>query len=228
MIGKPCKRSGAVILTDRSGDSEGKGGIAMVRDLFYEESATNQRASSQSKIYTLFLVVSIICFAVAGVTAFFATSVLPSTWGSEVGTEVKIYATVAWLLFIVLFAGTGAAFFFLKNKFNVSYDYTFVEDELRITKVMNGRRRKYICTLRGDMILKLGWCDKPSYENTLRGAETQKPKILTPNRLPAENKEFIYLLATGELGKRVYVIECRREMLEYLVYAAGKTKLERE
>ena len=44
----------------------------------------------------------------------------------------------------------------------------------------------------------------------------------------AEGKIFIYLLYSSSIEKRVYVLECRKELLEYLVFAAGRNKFERQ
>lgn len=200
----------------------------MQRDLFYEESAASNRAKTESKLYMLFLVVSIIAFAAAGISAFFATSAFQGILGSDADTAAKIIPIVQWILFILAFLGIGLVFWFLKKKFNVSYDYVFVEDELRVTKVFNGRSRKFFTTIASDAVLRIGWVEKPSFSDALRGLQGKKAVYLTPNKTPADDKEFIYLLVSGALGKTLYVIECRRELLEYLVQAAGINKLERE
>ncbi len=201
----------------------------MQRDLLYEESAVCSRAATEEKFYILFLVLSILCFVVAGVTAFFATSVFQGVIGNEeLETVQKVVIIGVWLIFILSFVGGGVVFWFIKKRFNLSYDYTFVEDELRITKVFNGRSRKYFGTISADSILKIGYCEKPSYDNVLRGLQGNKPKFLTPNKYPAEDKQFIYLLVGGSLGKTLYILECRQMLLEYLVRAAGINKFERE
>ncbi len=205
-----------------------EGGGVMLRDLLYEESATSSRANAEAKYYTFFLVLSIICFVFAGISAFFATSVIQGVIADEAYTTLgKILAIAVWILFVLTFAGVGLLFWFIKKRFNLSYDYTFVEDELRVTKVFNGRSRKYFTTISADSILKIGWCDKPSFQNTMRGIQG-KPKYLTPNKTPAEEKDFIYLLVGGSLGKTLYVLECRQILMEYLVQSAGVNKLERE
>lgn len=200
----------------------------MLRDMLYEESATSNRESAESKLYMVFLVLSIVCVAFAGITLFFATSVIQGVFSNDAYTTFgRILITVSWVAFVAAFLGAGAAFWFLKKKFNVSYDYTFVEDELRVTKVFNGRSRKYFTTISADSILKIGWCDKPSYRDVLRGIQG-KPKFLTPNKTPAEEKDFVYVLVSGSLGKTLYILECRQILVEYLVQAAGVNKLERQ
>lgn len=197
-------------------------------EMLYEESATSTRASVERRFYTVFLVFSIIFYSIAGIIAFFATSTIPAIIESEGSTASKVFSILTWILPILLLVGGGTLFWFIKRRFNVSFDYTFVEDELRVTKVFNGKSRKYLTTITADNILKIGWAEKSSFVDTLRGVQGQKTKYLTPNKFPADEKEFIYLLVSGPIQKTLYVIECRRELLEYIVKAAGVRKLERE
>ncbi len=197
-------------------------------EMLYEESATSTRAGAERRFYTVFLVLSIFFFVVAGIIAFFSTSVIPTILESDDPAGIKAFSILTWIVPILALVGGGVLFWFIKRRFNVSYDYTFVEDELRVTKVYNGKSRKYLTTITADNILKIGWADKPSFADTVRGVQGQKAKYLTPNKMPAEEKEFIYLLVSGPLQKVLYVIECRRDLLEYLVKAAGVRKLERE
>lgn len=200
----------------------------MQRDMLYEESATCNRENAESKLYTVFLVLSVVCIAFAAITIFFATAAIQGFFADEALTTFgKIFYTIVWIAFILAFLGGGAAFWFLKKRFNISYDYSFVEDELRVTKVFNGRSRKFLTTISADAILRIGWCEKPSYRDVLRGIQG-KPKFLTPNKTPAEEKDFVYVLVSGSLGKTLYVLECRQILVEYLVQAAGVNKLERQ
>ena len=108
----------------------------------------------------------------------------------------------------------------------MSYDYTFVEDELRVTKVFNGKSRKHIRTFKAEQILKIGYVDSASFERTIAGLQGKKAIPLTPNQEPAEGKIFIYILYSTSVEKKVYVLECRKELLEYLVFATGRSKFE--
>ncbi len=195
--------------------------------MLYEESAGSTRAAKESKLYTLFKVFAIIFFVLAGIVALtFFMTILDYILVNFESALARLIQTLPWVFLMLLFGGTGLVFWFLKNRFNVGYDYIFVQDELRITKVFNGKKRKFLTTIHADQILKLGWADRDSYEDTLRGLGNKKPKIFTPNRAPAEGKEFIYIFVSGSIEKSLYVIECRQTLLEYLVYAAGRNKLE--
>lgn len=199
------------------------------RSSLYEESAISLREAKEAKFYSVFRAIALVFFVLGAImlvyTLNYSLGILgnPDLNGAQRAVAIAIVAIMNLSLF-----GVGLCMWFMKNRFNISYDYIFVEDELRLTKVFNGRKRKFITTVKMDQVLKIGWVDKPSYDATVRGLQGKKPHILTPNRTPAEGKDFYYLLVSGSLGKSLYVLECRMEMLEHLVFAAGRTKLERE
>ena len=201
----------------------------MEREKFYEESAISTRSEKEKKLYTVFKVAAIVFFVFFGIQFFMSFPYIGNVVANEnVTTSGKALFIVMWVGLTLTWLLIGFLLFKLKNRFNVSYDYTFVEDEIRFTKVFNGKRRKFITTVTMDQILKIGYCDKPSFEAALRGNKGKKPKILTPNKEPDEEKMFIYLIVNTSLERRIYVLECRKLLLEYLVFAAGRTKLERE
>lgn len=203
----------------------------MERERWYEESAISQRSKKESKFYAAFKVIGIIFFILFGIQFFMSfpyISNVVSVSSEELPTTGKVLFIVMWVGLTIGIFCIGLAFFLIKNRFNVSYDYIYVEDEIRFTKVFNGRRRKFLTTVNMDQILKIGYCDKPSYEATLRGNRGKKPKILTPNKQPSEEKMFIYLVVSTSIERRIYVLECKKELLEFLVLGAGRTKLERE
>ncbi len=196
-----------------------------MRDAFYEESVSSLRKEQESRRYTILRVVSIITYVIGGFLLFFSLYVVPDIVEKTSGLGLAL-SLVQWFLPIVFFIGTGIFFTRFKRRYNVSYDYIFVEDELRVSKVFNGKKRKFLFKLKADSILKLGLCERDSYERTLAG-QNRKPIYLTPNRdEAAEGKIFIYLVYSDVAGKDVYVLECREMLLEYLVMAAGKNKLE--
>ena len=124
--------------------------------MLYEESATSTRAGAERRFYTVFLVFSILFFVVAGIIAFFSTSMIPSILESDVFTTLeKVFDILTWIVPILLLIGAGILFWFIKRRFNVSFDYSFVEDELRVTKVYNGKSRRYVTTITADNILKM-------------------------------------------------------------------------
>lgn len=197
-----------------------------MRDTYYEESAGSARREVEAKKYSIVHVLSVICFVLAGIHGFFCISFLQGVFTDpELSGLGRAIQTVMLLLPLVFLIGGGVLLFFRKRKYNVSYDYILVDDELRVSRVYNGRKRKYLRTFKMDQILKIGFCERDSFKDTLRGVQT-KPSYLTPNHEPMENKAFYYFLYSDSIEKRVYIVEARVELLNNLVLAAGRNKLE--
>ncbi len=203
----------------------------MQKEAFYEESAVSTRAGKEAKIYMVFHITSIIFFILAGLHLSFSFNAIAMwTSGDEPATGWSLaILCVIWFGLAASLIGIGVAFFFLKRRFNLSYDYTFVEDELRITKVFNGKRRKHLVTLEAERMMAIGWAESDSYDRAIAGLSRKQVKVLTSNREPAEGKTFLYIVYSSAVtGKTVYVLEARETLLEFIVPAAGRTKLERK
>ena len=199
----------------------------MPRDALYEESAQCANAKTQAKWYTTFHVLFVLFVVLAGIHLFTILMVVPTQAKEFSGGALALYL-VLWLGPLVTLGLIAYLFFRIRRRFNVSYDYLFVQDELRITKVFNGKKRKPIVTLEADHILQLGYCEGDTFERTYAGLNGAKPHVMTPNREPAEGKEFIHILYTTSLGKTLYILECRKELLDHLVFVAGRNKFVRE
>ena len=201
----------------------------MAESKFYEESAGSARQKKEAKMFQVFHIAGIIFFVFAAFGVFLSFLFVPSMIDQAQKEHINpTLSILIWCLWIVSIGAIGVVFWILKKRFNISYDYVFVEDELRVTKVFNGRRRKFLLILKSDSILKIGYCESDSYRDTLSGQRGKKPKFLTPNREPSEGKEFIYILQSDTLGKELYILECRKMLLEYLVRAAGVNKFVRK
>ncbi len=202
------------------------------RDTYYEESAVCARAERETKLYNVFKVTAIVFLVAAALVLSFAFSYVPyviDTSKTEAGETVwslLIFGLVTYFGSILLLGGAGLLFWFLKNRFNLSYDYLFVEDELRVAKIFNGKRRKYLKEFKADQILKLGKCENDSFERTIAGMDKKSIRFLTPNKAPMEGKEFYYLLYSSSIEKAVYILEARQELIEHIVFAAGRSKWE--
>ncbi len=202
----------------------------MIKDGFYEESAISVNSRGESRLYMAFKVLAIIFFVIGiGGGALLSFRIVVGTvTNEELDSMQRTFLLVEWFGTLLILIGFGLICWFLKNRFNISYDYTFVEDEIRITKVFNGRKRKFLTTLKSDRIMQIGWVDSDAYQNALRGLGGKKIIRCTPNKQPAEGKEMIYIVQSTTLGKDLYVLECRRQLLENIVFTAGRNKLERK
>ena len=164
-------------------------------------------------------------------------------------TTIHVFSQIfLWIAIIMLFAGlfifpTGVIWFFLiecvffvvlwlvfnkwKSGVNVSYDYCLVsEGELRISRVVNVDSRKLVVKIQCEDILQIGDIDNGNYERLASDPNT-KTEICTSNEEASENKFFMYILVENE-GKKLYVLECREQLLVYIMQYANRSALERE
>lgn len=203
----------------------------MQRETFYEESAVPVSSLREAKLYKMFHIAQIVAIVLLCALLLFFVPYWMSRWGLYRNGDLTIaefFVLIIPEVMLIVFIGVAALiFFFIKRRFNISYDYSFVDDELRVSKVFNGKRRKFLVRLEAEYMLKLGWADRESFQRTCAGMDRKSIRFLTPNKAPVEGKEFYYVLYTTSLGKTVYVLEARQEMLECLVRAAGVNKLER-
>ena len=197
----------------------------MIREMYYEESAVPVNAMKEEKLNKGFTIAAGIFLALSVIYLFYALLVVANILADE---ELDTLGRVFNILFTLSFFFIGVLIAVLlllyKRRYNVSFDYTFVEDELRISKVFNGKKRKFLKMLKADQMLKIGSCAKESFERTRAGMSKKQIYYMTPNDEPAEGKEFFYILSSTTMEKILVIIEARREILEYLVRAAGRSK----
>ena len=115
----------------------------------------------------------------------------------------------------LIFAGIWFGLTKWKARYNVSYDYLFVSGELRISRVVGGRRHKLIANINCEDIQKIGDVDNSSFAR-LKSDSSTKLVVCTPNATPDEGKFFMYILAS-HAGKKLFVLECREVLLQYML-----------
>lgn len=187
-------------------------------DVVYEESAINQRATKDARKYKVLHVLSWI-FIILGVFFLILTiNYIPSLFtkpSDDVSAESIAQAKAAMFLygfFAVDFIALWVFFHLWKKRVNISFDYTFVSGELRIAKVFNINRRKFLYRIESEEIQQLGDIDSESYKR-LSGSPDTKEYVLTPNCEPSDGKFFMYLMTASSTGKQLYILECREELL---------------
>ncbi len=200
-------------------------------DILYEECAVNQRAVRDEKIYKIMNVAFYLCLFVSVIALFLTIMNIPFGSGEgATGETLQAYQYLIGLfstsLFVTFFFGIGAIMLFIiKRRINISYDYTFVSGELRIVKVFNVNRRKLVAIIQPEEMLQLGDIDNESYRR-LTANPTNKEIVCTPNELPAKGKFFMYVHANDPLGKKLYVLECREELLVNILKFVKRGTLE--
>lgn len=180
-------------------------------DIFYEESSLSQSSKKESRRYKIIHYVSYLFVFLTAIFGIFAIMWTPAS--------------------ICIFFWLNTAFFFgmwyllyrLKSRLNLSYDYTFVTGELRISRVINVNRRKLQTRFDCENIIQIGDMDSESYEQ-LASDPTAKKVYYTSNVEPSEGKFFMYILIEDG-GKKLYVLECRETLLMHIMRFAKRTSL---
>lgn len=186
-------------------------------DVLYEESAVNANAAKGEKrykilnLFTWFFGVFALIFAILFVIGLVSFLMAMSAMKAE-DRAAAIGSLIFYFMMITLFGGPWLACFLMKRKINVSFDYTFVSGELRISKVFNVNRRKFLYRIDAESIQKMGDADSPSFDRVISDPSVKKI-VCSPNAEPSGGKFFLYIVTSESGGRRVYILECREELL---------------
>lgn len=186
-------------------------------DVLYEESAVNANAAKGEKrykilnLFTWFFGVLALIFAILFVIGLVSFLMAMSAIKAE-DRATAIGSLIFYFMMVTLFGGPWLACFLMKRKLNVSFDYTFVSGELRISKVFNVNRRKFLYRIDAESIQKMGDADTPSFDRVISDPSVKKI-VCTPNAEPSGGKFFLYIVTSESGGRRVYILECREELL---------------
>ena len=193
-------------------------------EAFYEESAVNGNATRDKRIYAILHIISVVVLVLAILLLFIFLWCFP--WGQVTTDEAR--AMQFFFGFIGVMGLSCLLTWFLlgkfKARFNVSYDYVFVSGELRISKVINVNKRKLIARIDSEDVIQLGDVDNPSFDR-FKSDPMVKTVLCTSNDDAAEGKFFMYVLAQYN-GKKLFVLECRENLLMNIMKFAKRSVLE--
>lgn len=198
-----------------------------MQEIFYEESVSMHVPKPAKIRYITFTVSGILCilFAVFAVVYVWLIFNMPIEEDAEIDIGAFFRSLIPWAVLFVIMV-VGAVFFLIKrHSFYLSYDYTFVSGELRLSKVFHERKRKLLYRLSEERIIKIGKVGSESYKK-LKASPDIKEDILTPNDTAAEDREFYYIQANTNVGKRLLVVECRQQLIVTIVRYMNKNILE--
>ena len=181
-------------------------------DVFYEESSIARNSKKESTKYKITHIISTIFLVVGILAILFGLSFIPADM------------LLGWVLICLWFFICWFVLFKFKSRFNVSYDYVFVSGELRIARVININKRRLVTRIDSEDIIQLGDVDNTSFEG-LRADPNTKTVVCTSNSEAGEGKFFMYILANDN-GKKLYVLECREELLIHILKFVKRTTLE--
>ncbi len=181
-------------------------------DAFYEESSIARNEKKGAIKYKITHIVSNVFLALGILAILFGINFIPTKM------------LVMWAFICLWFFGVWFVLFKLKSRFNVNFDYCFVSGELRIARVININKRKPVVRLQAEEIIQIGDVDNQSFHG-LRADPNTKVVFCTSNDVAAEGKFFMYILANVN-GKKLYVLECREELLLQMMRFLKRSVLE--
>ena len=195
-------------------------------DVFYEESAIAKNPSQGIIKYKILGILSILITVIGIISLVYGISQFPvETNSQQQYVGALIFSLFFIILAILLFV---SCYFFHKMKLNcnLSFDYTFVSWDLRIVKISNNTHRRKVASFTTDDILQIGDVDNPDFERF-----SNDPNISTiycsPNLEATEGKFFMYIL-TEYSGKKLFVLECRENLLMNILKFAKRGTLEHD
>lgn len=200
----------------------------MAYESLYEESAINLKEDTHKTYYTIafaFQLIFIIASVIWGLVMIFFLP-LPNQENGVPFSGVLPDWIFFFGIFFTLICG-AIALRIVKKRFNVSFDYLCVSGELRISKVFNLKKRKFICRLDSSQIIQLGDIENPSYDR-FRAMPGVKEVVCTPNMTAGKGKFFLYIFAHHEGMKKIFLLECREGLLINLMQYLRRDVLDRD
>ncbi len=180
-------------------------------DIIYEESAASKNQKKGQKLYIIVNVIYKIALVVAIIFLLMTIMNIPAGVNSE-GDAMAASLAVFFGFITVFFTSIAVSTYLIRRRINISYDYIFVSGELRIAKVFNVNKRKLVARIEPEDFIQIGDIDNSSYAR-FKADPTVKEVIVTPNVEAAEGKFFMYALVTTPTGKKMYLLECREDLL---------------
>jgi hypothetical protein len=167
-------------------------------DNFKEEVVTRKGSKVLSTVYYLLTYVFLAVFGIIGMIGLMSLMNLEFTLG----------AVLRALL------GFGSCWFLWRSKdnINIEYEYTYTSGEMDYAKVMGGRRRKHLLTLRLKDAEAGGLADGDRF-NRYQSMQGVKKIDMTLNF--DAKKYFIYFIREG--NKHLLTMECSDEMWDMIL-----------
>ena len=172
-------------------------------DDFLEMTAVRQKKGVFTLLYILAWVVMVICAA-------FAVFALSSVVGMNYETGGAIFRP-QFLLGVAVFGGMAFLLFRAKDECRVEYDYSFTNGTLDISKVMNERRRRYLCSVETKDMISCGPASGPAFQKALR-----EPNVKTHNWFCNREAKLTFFYFQKKGVKHVMVLELNDEMLSVI------------
>ena len=172
-------------------------------DDFLEQTAVRQKRGAFSLLYYL----AWLFMVIFGILALFSLSGIVGM-NPETGGVVFRYQ---FILTFAVFGGLAFLLFRAKDECRVEYDYAFTNGSLDISKVMNERRRRYLCALETKDVISCGPAAGPAFQKALHetGVKVHNWFVNRESKL-----YFFYFQKKGV--RHVAVLELNDEMISVI------------
>ena len=169
-------------------------------DDFLEMTAIRRKHGAFNLLYYL-------CWAVVvmfGIAALFSLS-------SVIGVNPETGGMLFRYQSLIMFVAFGAVAFFtfrMKDNCRVEYDYTFTNGIFDISKVMDNRRRRYLCSLEMKEVIRCGPAAGPAFAKTLA-----EPNVKRHNWFVNREAKLYFFYFQKKGVKHVMIVELNDEMI---------------
>ena len=170
-------------------------------DDFLEQTAIRRKHGLFSMLYYL----TWMLFALFTVATFFlgVTNIVGTN--PETG---KIAFSIRALIITVVCGGLAFLCWRQKDNFRVEYDYSFTNGTLDVSKVLNNRRRRYLCSVEVKDVIRCGPATGPAFKKTLA-----EPGIKVHNFFLNRDAKLYFFYFAKKGVKHVLVLELNDEMI---------------
>lgn len=172
-------------------------------DDFLEQTAVRQKQGVFTLLYYLTWVVMAVCAMIAMFALVNIVGVNPESGGMTFHLPMLGVALVFGGLAFLCFRG--------KDECRVEYDYSFTNGSLDISKVMNERRRRYLCSVECKDVISCGPASGPAFQKALR-----EPGIKQHNWFVNREARLTYFYFQKKGVKHVMVLELNEEMISVI------------
>lgn len=172
-------------------------------DDFLEQTAVRQKQGAFTLLYFLIWFLMAVCALIALLSVSSFIGINPETGG--------IAFNFRSLILLVVF---GALAFFCwraKDECRVEYDYSFTNGSLDISKVMNARRRRYLCSVETKDFISCGPASGPAFQKALK-----EPGIKQHNWFVNREAKLYFFYFQKKGVKHVMVLELNDEMISVI------------
>ena len=172
-------------------------------DDFLEQTAVRQKQGVFTLLYYLTWAAMLVfaLFALFGLAN--VVGINPETGGMAFHWPMLVAALVFGGLAFLCFRG--------KDECRVEYDYSFTNGALDISKVMNERRRRYLCAVETKEVISCGPASGPAFQKVLK-----EPGIKQHNWFVNREARLTYFYFQKKGVKHVIVLELNDEMISVI------------